>query len=103
MFYGFPLDAEHGVKVAGLHFCDRVDPDTVERNVTARDEDRVRAWLAKRIPLANGERRLAKVCMYTNSPDANFIIDIHGSYTGVMGLPVYETAALLEGLGWRRP
>jgi len=75
MFYGFPLDEEHGVKVAGLHFGDRVDPDTVERDVTARDEDRVRAWLAKRMPLANGERRLAKVCMYTNSPDANFVID----------------------------
>ncbi len=75
MFYGFPLDAEHGVKVAGLHFGDRVNPDTVERDVTARDEDRVRAWLAKRMPLANGQRRLAKVCMYTNSPDANFVID----------------------------
>ena len=75
MFYGFPLDEEHGVKVAGLHFGDRVDPDTVARDVTARDEDRVRAWLARRMPLANGERRLAKVCMYTNSPDANFVID----------------------------
>jgi len=75
MFYGFPLDEEHGVKVAGLHFGDRVNPDTVERDATARDEDRVRAWLATRMPLANGERRLAKVCMYTNSPDANFVID----------------------------
>jgi len=27
------------------------------------------------MPLANGERRDAKVCMYTNTPDANFIID----------------------------
>ena len=75
MFYGFPLDAEHGVKVAGLHFGDRVDPDTVERDASARDEERVRAWLAKRMPLANGDRGLAKVCMYTNSPDSHFIID----------------------------
>lgn len=75
MFYGFPLDEEHGVKVAGLHFGDRVDPDTVERDVSALDEDRVRTWLGKRMPLANGKRRLAKVCMYTNSPDGNFVID----------------------------
>ena len=27
------------------------------------------------MPLANGERRGAKVCMYTNTPDANFIVD----------------------------
>lgn len=29
------------------------------------------------------------------------IKQISGSYTGVMGLPVYETANLLEGLGYR--
>lgn len=75
MFYGFPLDPEQGVKVAGLHFGDRVDPDHVAREPRALDEERVRAWLAKRMPPANGERRLAKVCMYTNSPDANFVID----------------------------
>ena len=75
MFYGFPLDPAHGVKVAGLHFGDRVDPDTVAREATAQDEERVREWLAKRMPLANGARTLAKVCMYTNSPDGNFVID----------------------------
>jgi sarcosine oxidase len=75
MFYGFPLDAEHGVKVAGLHFGDRANPDTVDREVSARDEERARAWLLKRMPLANGDRTLAKVCMYTNSPDSHFVID----------------------------
>lgn len=29
------------------------------------------------------------------------IIQIIGSYTGVMGLPVYETATLLKAAGWR--
>ena len=32
-----------------------------------------------------------------------FIIDLHGSYSAVVGLPLYETLALLEGLGFRRP
>ncbi|WP_426031693.1 Maf family protein [Caulobacter sp. DWP3-1-3b2] len=32
-----------------------------------------------------------------------FIIDLHGSYTSVVGLPLYETLNLLTGLGWRRP
>ncbi|HEX4196264.1 MAG TPA: Maf family nucleotide pyrophosphatase [Caulobacteraceae bacterium] len=31
-----------------------------------------------------------------------FAISLSGSYTGVVGLPLYETACLLEGLGWRR-
>jgi septum formation protein len=32
-----------------------------------------------------------------------FVIDLHGSYTGVVGLPLYETVCLLRGLGWRMP
>jgi septum formation protein len=30
-----------------------------------------------------------------------FVIAIHGSYTAVVGLPLYETASMLEGLGYR--
>jgi septum formation protein len=29
-----------------------------------------------------------------------FVTDISGSYTGVVGLPLYEALALLRGLGW---
>jgi len=30
-----------------------------------------------------------------------FVIAIHGSYSAVVGLPLYETASLLEGLGYQ--
>lgn len=30
-----------------------------------------------------------------------FVSHINGSYTSVVGLPVYETKLLLEGMGWR--
>ncbi|MDA0369029.1 MAG: Maf family nucleotide pyrophosphatase [Proteobacteria bacterium] len=30
-----------------------------------------------------------------------FVIAVHGSYSAVVGLPLYETASLLEGLGYR--
>ena len=33
---------------------------------------------------------------------ARHIISIIGSYTNVVGLPLYETANLIEGAGWRR-
>jgi sarcosine oxidase len=75
IFYGFPYVEGQGVKVAGLHFGDKADPDTVDRTVSASDEERVRAWVRRRMPLADGPRRDAKVCLYTNTPDANFIID----------------------------
>jgi septum formation protein len=32
-----------------------------------------------------------------------FVTALQGSFTGVVGLPLYETKALLEGLGYRRP
>lgn len=32
---------------------------------------------------------------------AGFTLALHGSYSGVVGLPLYETLALLEGLGYR--
>jgi len=32
-----------------------------------------------------------------------FVLELQGSYSAVVGLPLYETVALLEGLGWRRP
>ena len=33
---------------------------------------------------------------------ARFIVELHGSYSGVMGLPLYETAQLLDKLPGRR-
>ena len=81
LYYGFPYDPASGLKMAGLHFGDRVDPDTVDREPSARDEERVRTWLRRRMPLANGERRRAQVCLYTNSPDGQFIIDTDGPLT----------------------
>ena len=32
---------------------------------------------------------------------AGFTIELQGSYSGVVGLPLYETLALLDGLGYR--
>jgi sarcosine oxidase len=81
MYYGFPYDPDNGLKLAGLHFGDRVDPDTIDREPRAQDEDRVRSWLRRRMPIANGQRRRAQVCMYTNSTDRHFIIDREGPVT----------------------
>ena len=74
-YYGFPYDPANGFKLAGLHFGDRVDPNTVDREIREIDEARVRSFLRRRIPDADGERRLAKVCMYTNAGDGHFVID----------------------------
>jgi sarcosine oxidase len=75
MHYGFPHHGR-GVKVAKHHHRDEtVDPDGVERTVSAADEALIRSALADHIPALNGDLVAAKTCLYTVTPDHDFIID----------------------------
>lgn len=76
-FYGFPSLPGQGVKVARHHGGRTVVPDEVDRDATAEDERPVRDYMARYMPLANGPRLDSRVCMYTNTPDFNFILDFH--------------------------
>ncbi len=73
-FYGFPLD-EHGLKVARHGSGDPADPDTLDRSAHSADEERVRAFARRRLPVADGRLRSTYVCMYTRTPDGHFVID----------------------------
>ena len=76
IFYGFPDDGASGVKVAKHHHADEsVDPDRYEREVSAADEAMIRAVLAAHLPDANGRRLAATTCLYTMTPDGDFILD----------------------------
>lgn len=74
--YGFPRYDDSGVKIAKLyHGTDPVDPDNVDRAVTPDDEAAIRVMLAEYLPAANGRLLAAKTCLYTETPDHDFIID----------------------------
>ncbi len=85
VLYGFPFteaDAD-GVKVA-LHGSDQVcTADTVRREVTAADEHTIRDRLAGTIPLLSGRLIRAETCLYTMTPDENFVIDTHPEFPQV--------------------
>lgn len=53
--------------------------------------------------LAGGEWRGKAGGYAIQGAAAGLVIALQGSYTGVVGLPLYETLCLLEGLGYRRP
>jgi sarcosine oxidase len=76
-FYGFPLLPHLGVKVAPNHEGGPATPDTLDREASATDEAPVRAFVERYLPAAAGPRRDARVCMYTNTPDNHFIIDLY--------------------------
>jgi sarcosine oxidase len=73
-FATFP-DMGDGVKIAIHHGGKPADPETLDRTPRPADEQAVRDRLARYVPSANGTLADALVCIYTNTPDAHFIID----------------------------
>ena len=51
--------------------------------------------------LQSGEWRGVAGAYRIQGRAAAITMELQGSYTGVVGLPLYETLALLEGLGYR--
>lgn len=76
LFYGFPENADHpGAKVA-LHVPgETLDPQSPDRQPRESDNDTLRRYLAHRLPGLTGEVLFEKVCLYTNTPDEDFIVD----------------------------
>lgn len=81
-FYGFPIlpvgsfSGPLGLKLA-LH-CpggDETDPDAVNRNPKESDEKILVEFLNKFIPDGYESTLVMKTCLYTDSPDHDFIID----------------------------
>lgn len=85
VLYGFPFtgpDSE-GVKVA-LHGSEEVcTADTVVREIRDTDECIVRERLAEILPLLAGPLLRAETCLYTMTPDENFIVDKHPVFSQV--------------------
>jgi sarcosine oxidase len=93
--YGFPPRSSL-VKVAKHHHRDQsVDPDTCDRTVTAEDEALIRVAVAEHLPAANGRLIKAKTCLYTMTPDGDFIID------RLPGAPQIVVASPCSGHGFK--
>ncbi len=77
-FYGFPAFGREGVKVARHDIgLEKVSPDTCNRTPDAEYIEHLRAFLKERIPDAAGDAIHGEVCLYTETPDEDFIIDTH--------------------------
>jgi sarcosine oxidase len=74
--YGFPLDDGAGFKMAVHHPAAPVTPQTASRTVAPEEVEPHAAFLRSIIPDAAGPLRSASVCLYTNSPDGHFIVDL---------------------------
>jgi sarcosine oxidase len=84
-FSCFPLlTGERGVKTvffrAGGVPC---TPETLDRQVRDEEIDFIREYLAKYVPSLAGRCSEAVVCMYTNTPDEHFVIDLYPGHPQV--------------------
>jgi sarcosine oxidase len=73
-FYGFPSQDGQTIKVAIHREGKTADPDTLDRDVTAEDLAPIRDHISRYL---NGVRPApvrTSVCMYTNTPDHDFLI-----------------------------
>jgi sarcosine oxidase len=74
-FYGFPIFGEPAVKVAWDR-CEVVtDADTRTFHPDPEVTTAIKAFTDQHLPTANGGVRLAKTCLYTLTPDRDFVID----------------------------
>ena len=76
LFYGFPLTAD-GIKVADDHPGRAEDPDAMDRRASAGGRRAAASWVRSIFPTAGLQPADGSVCMYTLTPDRDFIIDRH--------------------------
>ena len=76
-YYGFPVFGIPGFKVGRYHHLEEViDPDSEIKTVTGEDEAVLRSAVERYFPKANGTTMTLKTCMFTNTPDEHFIVDL---------------------------
>ncbi len=83
-FYGFPFFGVDCVKVASHSHGKIVTPETVDRAFSAADEAELRDFLEAHIPDAAGRLNFGKICLYTNTPDGDFILDAHPRHPHIL-------------------
>jgi sarcosine oxidase len=83
-FYGFPVFGVPGFKFGKYHhFEERWDPDDFEREPRWEDEELLGHFAARHFPTGCGPTMALQSCLFTNSPDNHFIIDLHPEYEQV--------------------
>lgn len=95
-FYGLPVYGIPGFKFGKYHHrYETADPDQMDREIHPEDEEVLREGIRRYFPDADGPTMAMKTCLFTNSPDEHFIIDVHPEY------PQVYLAAGFSGHGFK--
>ncbi|MFL5401818.1 MAG: N-methyl-L-tryptophan oxidase [Gemmatimonadales bacterium] len=95
-YYGFPSFLVPGFKFGKYHHREeQVDPETMNREPEPEDEELLRAFARRYFPDGAGPALMLKTCLFTNSPDHHFILDLHPEH------PEVAIAAGFSGHGYK--
>lgn len=85
-FYGFPNRPGLGLKMADYKPTpvEVKNPAAVDRNVTEQDYAKLSAIVSQHLPGVEMIPKKSSVCMYTMTPDENFIVDKHPKHQNVV-------------------
>jgi sarcosine oxidase len=75
--YGVPTVDGASLKIARHHGGELTDPENVRREVTGADLDQLRIFTTTYLRGVTTRVTRSAVCMYTNTPDEDFVIDLH--------------------------
>tara|TARA_B100000927_G_scaffold81699_1_gene65474 strand:- start:9301 stop:10566 length:1266 start_codon:yes stop_codon:yes gene_type:complete len=81
LFYGFPIlesgqfGAPIGLKIAHHYPGKEINPNKVHREIDKNEEKTLTTFLNKFIPNGYSKTHVMKTCLYSNSPDSDFIVD----------------------------
>jgi sarcosine oxidase len=95
-FYGLPIYGMPGFKFGKYnHLREQVDPDTMDRECHDVDEKTLRDGIRRFFPDADGPTIAMKTCLFSNTRDENFILDLHPDF------PQVAIAAGFSGHGFK--
>ena len=95
-YYGFPSFLVPGFKFGKYHHRGEVvDPESVNREPEPEDEQLLRTFAHRYFPEGAGPTLMLKTCLFTNSPDRHFILDMHPDH------PEVAIAAGFSGHGYK--
>lgn len=85
-YYGFPDFNGKGLKIGRMDLGEVVNPDELNRDFdsTPKEEADLRSFLSRYMPQANGNLNAGKVCLFSMTPDEDFIIDFHPQHENVL-------------------
>ena len=83
-FYGFPVHGVPGFKFGKYFHLNETGPaDEIDREPHEYDEQILRDFAERYFPDGCGPTMDLQTCMFTNTPDHHFVIDLHPEYPQV--------------------